>query len=324
MPGLFAILLAIALTLPISVAQTSDPQQRIVARVGATPISAADFTQAYEQARRSTFYHGKPAPDQQRAFQQKVSEDLIQNILLLQEAKRRGIQVEQEKIDAALASYDKRYAENPNWQRNRAQLLANVRNRLEEVNLIEQLENAVRQTPVPSAADVQRFYNANKEKFIEPAQRRVSLILLKVDPSSTSSVWKDAETAATELLIQLKQGADFPTFARQYSGDPSAEQGGDMGYLHQGMLGEQVEQALENLQVGEISEPIRVLEGIAIFQLTEYRPPQQHAFEDVQERASALLRQEQSDTAWQNLLETLHANTPVEVYDRALVLLDPA
>jgi len=319
--GFFALLFICILT--TASAQTAA-QQRIVARVGATPISAADFAQAYEQAQRSTFYHGKPAPDQQKSFQRKVSQNLIEHTLLLQEAKRRGLQVESKKIDAALDNYDKRYAKNPTWQNNRDSLLANLRVRLEQTNLVEQLEDTVRQTPMPTAKEIQRYYNTNKEKFTEPAQRRVSLILLKVDPSSSREVWNDAARAADQLTRQLRQGADFAILAQEYSGDPSAAQGGDMGYLHQGMLGEQVEQALRDLQVGAISEPIKVLEGIAIFQLTAYQPPQQRPLQDVQQRTIELWQQERGDQAWQNLLQKLRANTPIEVYDRTLVLLEPA
>ena len=296
----------------------ADSDKRIVAKAGATEITAQDFMTAYERARRQRFYHGAPPSDQQRAFQREVAKELITRVLLLQEAERRRLKPNWQRIQAQLDSYDKRYSQNKRWQQAREQLLAALRTRLAEDDQLQQLEQQVRQIAPPTVKQLLAYYQINPEKFTEPARDRISLILLGVDPSAASAVWEAARRQAEQLTEQLRQGADFAELARLHSIDASAKAGGDMGYLHSGMLSTQTEHAIARLKVGDISEPIMVLEGIAIVRLDERKPAQKLSFNEARERIQQLWRQERSDQAWQALRQELRATTPVEIYDPAL------
>jgi parvulin-like peptidyl-prolyl isomerase len=117
------------------------------------------------------------------------------------------------------------------------------------------------------------------------------------------------------LVRQLRQGADFAELARLHSQDASAEAGGDLGYLHRGMLGSTAEQALAPLAPGEVSEPVRLLEGIAIFALRERRTPRLSPLAEVRARAAELCRRERSDQARRALLARLRAGAHIEVPD---------
>ena len=119
------------------------------------------------------------------------------------------------------------------------------------------------------------------------------------------------------LVQQLRDGADFAELARSHSGDKTAEQGGDMGYLHRGMLAEPAEKAIAELDIGGVSDPLRVLEGIAIFKVTERQPAQLRSYDNVTERARDLWRRHQSDTAWEALKRQLRDTTPIKINDPA-------
>jgi tetratricopeptide (TPR) repeat protein len=62
--------------------------------------------------------------------------------------------------------------------------------------------------------DVQTYYTANKDKFIEPAKAKISHILL------------DNEKQANELLGRIKNGEDFGELAKQFSKDESTKEKG--------------------------------------------------------------------------------------------------
>ena len=115
------------------------------------------------------------------------------------------------------------------------------------------------------------------------------------------------------LLAQLRGGADFAELARLRSGDGSAAKGGDMGYLHRGMLGDQAQQVVDALAVGEVGEPVTLLEGVAIFRLEDRPALQLLAFEEVRERVRGLWLREHSEQAWQALLTRLRADTVITV-----------
>lgn len=302
---------------------TAGSGSQVLVEIGKIPITAEVFGRYYDRARRRKFYHGAPPGEREAAFRREVAAELISRVLLLQEAERRGLKPDWKKVQALLARYDKRYAGNVRWQREREQLLGALQNYAEEDDLLSQLEAQVRRIQPPTKMQLQAYYRANPDKFTEPARKRVSLILLRVPPSSPPQTWDAARSEARKLLARLHQGADFAELARLHSGDRTAQNGGDMGYLHKGMLAGQAEQAVEKLAIGEISDPVTVLEGIAIFRLAERRPEKLQPFTGVRGRAQELWLREKGETAWQALQHRLRASTSIKVYDQSLLPQPP-
>lgn len=94
----------------------------------------------------------------------------------------------------------------------------------------------------------------------------VAEIFLAVDnPEQDEKVKKDAEG----LIAQIQQGAPFTAVARQFSQNPTAAQGGDIGVVHEGQLAPELNNALVKLKAGEISPPIRSTGGYYILLLRE-------------------------------------------------------
>lgn len=301
-----------ATTRPAEPAASAAP---VFATVGGTVIGIAEYDIAYAQAQRQKFYHRQAPEHEVRALKREVGDNLINRVLLLEEAGRRGIQPERAKIDAALAGYEKQYGGSPQWPRMKAEALPALVAELERQSRVEQLERAVREIGTPADAQLQSFYDRNNALFTEPAKQRVSLILLKVDPSSTQAVWDQAMEEGKAIAGRLAKGADFAETARLHSGDQSAAGGGDMGYMHRGAIAEYVAQRLDKLALNEVSEPIQILEGIAIFKVTERIEPQLHPLPKVRERAIQLWKREQSELAWKGLIERLRAAASINVLD---------
>jgi peptidyl-prolyl cis-trans isomerase SurA len=80
-----------------------------------------------------------------------------------------------------------------------------------------------------------------------------------------------ATSGAQQLLDQLHKGAPFGAVARQFSNSPSAANGGDVGWISQGEMAPEVDQALETLRPGQLSAPIPVKDGIYILYLRDRR-----------------------------------------------------
>ncbi|MCA3863651.1 MAG: peptidyl-prolyl cis-trans isomerase, partial [Burkholderia sp.] len=64
---------------------------------------------------------------------------------------------------------------------------------------------------------------------------------------------------------------DFAKFARTYSQDGSASQGGDLGWISPGETVPEFERAMNNLQDGQISQPIRTEYGYHLIQVLNRR-----------------------------------------------------
>lgn len=306
-------------------AAAAPAAKAIFARVGDAVVTQDEYNAAFNAASRGKFYHGKPPEAEIAALQREVGDQLVSRILLVREAKARGFKADPAEIQKTVQSYDQRYAGSEQWKKSRETMLANVIPRLEEDSILVQLEKAVRNVPKPSLKEVRAYYAAHPEKFTEPEQLRVAVILLKVDPSSPTTVWIKADEEAREIATKLRGGADFATLARTRSADGSAQQGGDMGYLHSGMLPDGTQQVLNAMKVGEISNPVQLLEGMAVFRLTDRKVAKLNSFEAVQNRAQDLLQRDHADQAWSKLIAELKKKTPAQIdQSRFLPLADNA
>lgn len=293
------------------VAATEQPA--VFARIGDTVITQDEYNAAYEAAARNKFFHGKAPEGGVALLQREVGEQMVTRVLLLREAKHRGIRPDLSEIGKTIQNYEKKYAGSEQWQKNRLTILPGLTARLEQESLLTQLESATRAVAAPDQKKVKEYYIAHPEKFTEPEQLKVSVILLKVDPSAPKAVWDKADEEAANIIKRLRGGADFGALARLHSGDPSAPQGGDMGYLHLGMLPDGAQEALSGLKPGELAKPIRLLQGAAIFKLTDRKLAKLNSFEAVEKRAGELLQRDLGEQAWSALTARLNKSTPAHI-----------
>lgn len=82
----------------------------------------------------------------------------------------------------------------------------------------------------------------------------------------------DARKKATELLAQIKAGADFAKLAKENSDDPgSAQKGGDLGFFGRKTMAQPFEDAAYALEPGQVSELVKTNFGYHIIKLVEKR-----------------------------------------------------
>jgi parvulin-like peptidyl-prolyl isomerase len=308
---------ALALAAFIAVAQPRAAEPPLPADtfavVGTVTLTAADYRAAFGAAARDKFYHSKPPEAEVAAYQREVGDDLVNRVLLVEEAKKRGVKPDAEQVKQRLARYEARSRHSPNWDKERARLLESMTVQLENQSRYEQLEAQVRKVPEPTEAQARAYYDAHKDLFVEPEKLRLSVILLKVDPSAPKAAWDKARTEAAALRKRIAGGEDFAALARRHSGDPTAQDGGDMGYLHRGMLPDGVDKVADKLKPGEVSEPVSLLEGVALLKMNDRKAAQQRSYAEVRERAGDLWQREEGDKRWKKLAAELRKATPVRI-----------
>jgi parvulin-like peptidyl-prolyl isomerase len=299
-------------------APKAAPQQAVpapaapFAKVGDTVITHQEYDAAFAQAARGKFYHGKPPEGEVARLQREVGQQLVDDILLAREAKRRKIQPDAAAVQKTIASYDERYKDSAQWKTSREQLLPGLKAKLERDNVSEQLTKQVKAVADPTPAQLEQYYQAHKDKFTSPEQVHLQIILLKVDPSSPQAKWDGAMEEGKAIAARLKKGTDFAELAKLHSGDPSAEKGGDMGYVHQGMLPDPAQKAIDKLKPGELSEPVALMEGIALFKLQGRKPPVLNPLETVRERCKDLYLRDKGEEQWNALVARLRKDNPVK------------
>jgi parvulin-like peptidyl-prolyl isomerase len=296
-----------------SVAPAADAHSQTFARVNGRDIPTQEYEAAFTSLMRQKFYHGKVPENEIATDREEVKRRLVQRIVLLEEAQRRGIAADAGQIEQAIADYDKRYAASPAWRDGRERLVPGLKAQLAEQSLVAQLETQLRKVPEPAESEVRAFYEANPELFTEPEKLRLSIILLTVDPSSPATTWEATRAEAQAIYQRLAAGADFAEASRLHSG-AYTETNGDMGYLHRGMLPEQLHARIDNYVLGKVNEPVETLQGMAIFRLDERVPPKKRDFADVAQRAQELLIRQRQDKAWKDLVDRLVAAADVKFF----------
>jgi peptidyl-prolyl cis-trans isomerase D len=117
--------------------------------------------------------------------------------------------------------------------------------------------------------DVERYYNEHLGTYTTPEQIRASHILLKTEGKNDA----DVRTKAEGILKEVKAGGDFAALAKKYSEDDSnAQQGGDLDYFSHGRMVPEFETAAFALAPGEVSDLVKTQFGYHIIKVTDRKP----------------------------------------------------
>ena len=110
------------------------------------------------------------------------------------------------------------------------------------------------------------------------------------------------------------QGEDFGTLARAHSQDPgSGSDGGELGWVTPGKMVPEFEKAMDELQVGEVSQPIKSRFGYHLIQVTDRR--ELDNTEDYQRtRARESIRQRKTEEELEIWLRRLRDESYVEYH----------
>ncbi|PWC31913.1 peptidyl-prolyl cis-trans isomerase [Azospirillum sp. TSO22-1] len=285
--------------------------EAVIAKVNAEPITLMELETVLSRSARASFYHGQVSPERLAELRQKVLGEIITERLVLAEARKRGIAPDEAAVEARIAAFEQQYKDSPQWPQIREQALPQLRAKMRENSLRARLEAQAREVPAPTEAQLKAFYDKNIPSFTEPQRTRVSAILLKVDPSAPRATWDAAKQEAERIRARLLKGESFADLAAMHSADPSSKNGGDMGYLHRGMLAGEVEESLDKLPVGELSEPILMLQGYGVFKMTERKAPQVRKLDEVRERAAELYRRNTGEKRWTEMTEKLRREAKI-------------
>jgi peptidyl-prolyl cis-trans isomerase SurA len=273
--NLRALLVALAIAIAAGPALRAHPAAaqeslRIAAVVNDDVITGLDLAVRTRMAILSSSL--PDTPEMRNRVARQVLRAMIDERLMLQEAARQNIVVQQAEIDAELSKLA---------ERNGVTLDQFGAYLAQNGVLLEPLAEQVRATiawsklvsrqlrprAVVTEEDIDEVLRQAEEAQGQP-QRRVSEIFLAVDaPAEEEEVRRGAE----RLIEQIRSGIPFSAIASQFSDGATAAVGGDIGWVLPGQLAPEVEETLEKMQDGDIAGPVRAAGGYYILQLRGQR-----------------------------------------------------
>jgi peptidyl-prolyl cis-trans isomerase SurA len=121
------------------------------------------------------------------------------------------------------------------------------------------------------------FVNVSQEEVEERVRRmreaqgteeyRVAEIYLSANTTNEQSVFENAN----RIMGQLREGGNFQAYARQFSEASTASVGGDLGWVSLGILPSEMDNALQQMQPGQLVGPLQIPGGFTIMLLVDKR-----------------------------------------------------
>ena len=153
-----------------------------------------------------------------------------------------------------------------------------IEGRKVKVDFVELTLDAMEEPESPTNDELKSLYDDNAELFTNPERRRAQHILV------------ESEELANELLVQIREGADFAELAKANSEDTSSnEEGGDLGFFERELMGAEFDEAAFAMNIGDVSEVVPTDYGyFHIIRLTGIESETMQSFEDVEDQLVSL------------------------------------
>jgi peptidyl-prolyl cis-trans isomerase SurA len=266
----FVLALACAGLAPIDQARAQET--RIAAVVNNDIITADDVDARLMLLMRTS---GIPdTPQNRQQLQRRVLQQLIDEKLEMQEAKRYKVVASKDEVDRSLASIEQR---NGMQKGGLDQYLKQAG--IPRSTLVDQLTASIiwnkvvegRYSSDVSVSDTEvNDEIARLKGDMGKPQSHVAEIFLAIDNPTQEA---DVKALADKLITQIRGGAQFPAVAQQFSQSPSAATGGDIGWVTPSQFGPPLDDAIAKMNPGEMSYPIRTSAGYYILYLIDRRTP---------------------------------------------------
>lgn len=256
-----------------------------------------------------TMYQGEDLMRKLDEARQSILGQLIDEKLMLGEAKKAGIEVDEKEVSARISEIQKRFGSKEMFERALAEqrmtvkdLKAKYRDQIMTKKLVDQKVGArIFITPV----DVSEYYRKHSEEFAQPDEVKVRNILIRVKEGVSP---EKALELAQEVHKKLIDGADFAELARTHSEGPAASDGGLMGYQKKGDLNPELEAVVFSLKEGETSDVIQTSLGCFIFKIEEKRSARSLNISEARRQIEDAIYSERAREKMKGWLEGLKKN----------------
>ena len=181
------------------------------------------------------------------------------------------------------------------------------------VSQVQQMEvlNKVNMTDV----EAREYYDTHLEEFTAPAQATIREVLVAVpEGASGVNVFADeqAKTVAQTTAARVRDGEDFATVAAEVSDSPSKANGGMIGPLLVDDYSESIQDFIRDLEVGEVTDPIRTPQGYQVIMLVGRTAAIAQPFDQVRESIKENVFGDRRTEEFNTFLESLREEAIIE------------
>jgi parvulin-like peptidyl-prolyl isomerase len=299
-------------------ASKAEVIEEIVAVVNDDIITLTDFKAAEAKLRfmLNQRLEGENLNREFKRARENLLEQLINEILLLQEAKKKDINVNEE-VKLFIENFKKENNIETDEQLRREMAREGIdfdawrkeieKQFLQQKVIMMEIDYKISLTDT----ELVNYYKENKEEFTQPAEVKLKGIFL----SGENRDEKELERISQEITEKLKQGIDFSELASQFSEGPEKEKGGDLGFFKKGELNKIFENEVFKLNPGEITPWLKTQQGWYIFKVEEKKEAQLSSFEEVKDKIREKIFLQKKRKKIEEFLTKLKENSYIKIYN---------
>ena len=312
---LFATLVMFLIALAYGFAQEAADNDLVVLHLGNTTITQSEFDARFKTlASVIAERQGVPINEQTLGlfdtFRSGYLEQLANEVVLLNEAAKRGISVSAEEVDDQVGQM----RESAGSEEAFMQMLeragfadeARLRQALHDTMTVQKMLGTLGEEIDVSDGAIERWYEDHLSELEQPAEVCALHILV------------NEKAQAEDLARQLQEeDADFGILAEEHSLDTiSASRGGDLGCFAEGVMVPTFEEAAFSLNKGETSEPVETQFGYHLIQIYDSHEADVLPLEAVHDR----IRQRVQEEELNNLVASLRDGSGIEVFPENIAI----
>jgi peptidyl-prolyl cis-trans isomerase SurA len=290
--------------------------EAIVAIVNDDVITLFEYKSEHEslyQFLRSQL-QGEEFSKQYEAQKKELLERMITERLLLQEAGKSNINVNEQLrmyIDNIKTQYNIGSDEELRRQMAQQGVDFEVWRRQQEKALLQQavIFSEVGRNIVIDETDVVNYFDQHPDEFTDPTEYKLRAISISSEEKNDDEV----RTKIQEIDEKLAAGEDMATLASQYSEGPEKESQGDLGTFKQGELAGPLQNAVENLEAGDMTSWIQMPNGWYRIKLEEKKESRLKPFEEVKSEIENKLYNQEQQKKIQEYVEELKKRSYIKI-----------
>jgi peptidyl-prolyl cis-trans isomerase SurA len=275
---------------------------RVAALVNGEVVTLRDVTDRAgpELARAAAMPPGAERDRERAAALRAAFAAIVADKLFSAQVSALGVEVSDAEIDSVIADIKRRNGLDDaqldqalaGQGYDRANYRKAVKRDLETMRVVQM---KIRSKVKVSDEDVQNYWQTHPQEFKADEEVRVRHVFIALPEGASAGEATRVRERAEKVVARLRRGDEFGLVARQVSEGPSAQEGGELGWLRRGTVQPEVEKVAFGLQTGQVSDPVRTRTGFQIIQVEERRGGGPKPLAEVKEEIRDRLTNEQAD-----------------------------
>ena len=314
-PLVFTALLLLLLCKTSGPAFSAEVVERILVVVNDEIVTEQDLqtVMAPVLAQYRTTYTGGEFEEKVKEARQEFLNKVIDDKLILSEAKRKQVIVKDPEVDEMMADVRNKFPSREEFLKtieDQGLTEKKLWNRFRDQLMTQKLVNfEVKSRVSVSPGEVNDYCKAHSSEFAQGDRVNLQHILIRTSTRSED----EARQLAESIAAQIQSGKSFEELAKTASEGAEAKEGGQMGWVEKGQLMGQIDEKVFQLEPGQVTPPIQSSLGYHLFKVLERQKSSEKPLADVRGQIQDILFKDKLKTRLESWMQSLKKSAYISI-----------